>query len=256
MSIFTYKIQNIVNDKYYYGSTVAGKSRFYQHRTDLKRGDHHCIYLQRAYNKYGSDSFRYMIDIVFDNEEDARNHEQHIIDTVPNLYNTSKCASGGDLISYHPNKQEIIKKMKISLKKRYDNMTPEQRKQIYGKSGELNGMYGKTHTEEVKMKLSLRMKGNQYAKGTTRTEEHKLKLSKLAKNRKGSLYPFYGKHHSGKTKEILRQKNKGKLPTNIRPVIINGVEHESVTQAARNLGVSPGTIIYHIKKGRYHYKNP
>ena len=98
-----------------------------------------------------------------------------------NLYNVSKTASGGDLISYHPNREKKVEKIKLSLSKRYNNMTPEERKKIYGSPGHLNGMYGKTHTDEVKKKMLLRMIGNQYAKRSIRNDQTRKKFSLIAK---------------------------------------------------------------------------
>ncbi|NWK11317.1 NUMOD3 domain-containing DNA-binding protein [Clostridium cadaveris] len=42
------------------------------------------------------------------------------------------------------------------------------------------------------------------------TGETKLKISRRAKLRVGNLNPFYGKHHSEETKDIIRQEKKGK----------------------------------------------
>lgn len=39
---------------------------------------------------------------------------------------------------------------------------------------------------------------------------------------------------------------KGKKPINMRKVIIDNITYESITDASRNLSVSPGTIIFRI----------
>ena len=61
-----YKITNIINDKCYIGSTWRSfKSRYKQHLTKLNQGKHHCQHLQRAFDKYGKDSFTFeIIEIV------------------------------------------------------------------------------------------------------------------------------------------------------------------------------------------------
>ncbi len=53
--IGTYKIVNKINNKIYYGSSKHIK----KHKSQLKNNKHHCLYLQRAYNKYGANNFEY-----------------------------------------------------------------------------------------------------------------------------------------------------------------------------------------------------
>ena len=57
-------------------------------------------------------------------------------------------------------------------------------------SGENNGMYGKTHSEESKKKMSEKHKGKKLS------EEHKQKISKSTKGEKN---PMYGKKWETKT---------------------------------------------------------
>ena len=52
-----YKIENLVNGKFYIGSTVSLCRRQRQHWHELRRGDHHAVRLQAAWNKYGEDAF-------------------------------------------------------------------------------------------------------------------------------------------------------------------------------------------------------
>lgn len=56
-----YKIRNVVNGNYYIGSTVDSRKRFWAHRKALRQGIHDCAHLQRAWNKYGEDCFKFEI---------------------------------------------------------------------------------------------------------------------------------------------------------------------------------------------------
>ena len=56
-----YVIKNITNDKRYVGSAVNFYNRKKQHLSLLKRGLHHSVLLQRAWNKYGEKSFVFEI---------------------------------------------------------------------------------------------------------------------------------------------------------------------------------------------------
>lgn len=46
------------NSKVYVGSSVNLYKRLLEHARLLRGGKHHCLYLQRSYDKYGSESFR------------------------------------------------------------------------------------------------------------------------------------------------------------------------------------------------------
>lgn len=48
-----YCIENIQTGKKYIGQQVNIRSRWYQHRNELRRGIHCNDYLQKAWNKYG-----------------------------------------------------------------------------------------------------------------------------------------------------------------------------------------------------------
>lgn len=253
--IGTYKIKNIDSEKYYYGSSKNIYSRFKRHKSDLKKNTHHCIHLQRAYNKYGSDKFEYIIDIVYDTIQKAKIQEDYILNTDTNLYNVSKKSTGGDLISYHPNKKIILEKIKKAVIDRNKLLTTEQKKQLYGKKGARNGMFGKNHTDKVKLIISELNKGNNYAKGSTRSDEFKNKLSERMKNMSGVKNSFYGKFHTKESKEKMSKNKIGIIPVNRRIVICDNIEYESVKALAKFLGVSSALVIYRIKKGLYKYKN-
>jgi group I intron endonuclease len=61
MSQVIYKIINLVNEKFYVGSTTNKKVRFRQHRKLLRGNRHHCKHLQAAWNKYGEEKFDFAV---------------------------------------------------------------------------------------------------------------------------------------------------------------------------------------------------
>jgi len=62
-----YFIKNIINNKIYVGSSKDINCRIKRHKSSLKNNKHYNILLQRSYNKYGQESFEYLIiEIVFD----------------------------------------------------------------------------------------------------------------------------------------------------------------------------------------------
>lgn len=57
-----YSIFNKLNSKTYIGSSCDIKRRWRHHRQNLNRGVHHCIHLQRAWNKYGEHNFIFVVE--------------------------------------------------------------------------------------------------------------------------------------------------------------------------------------------------
>lgn len=56
-----YQISNTVNGKSYVGSAVDIQQRWRAHRSELNRGKHHSVALQRAWAKHGENSFGFSI---------------------------------------------------------------------------------------------------------------------------------------------------------------------------------------------------
>lgn len=56
-----YKIENIINGKCYIGQSINIKRRWEIHRSELKNNTHYNQYLQKAWNKYGENSFNFSI---------------------------------------------------------------------------------------------------------------------------------------------------------------------------------------------------
>lgn len=110
MKGYIYIIRNRINGKFYLGSTNNYHKRKLRHFNKLKKQKHHSIYLQRAFNKYSEKNFEF---IIIETCYDYLKREQYLFDNVINFkdsYNISKSATGGNLISNHPNRREIIKK--------------------------------------------------------------------------------------------------------------------------------------------------
>lgn len=92
MTTGIYGIFNKTNGKCYIGSSKDISTRWSGHRGQLRAGRHHSICLQRAYDKYGKDSFAFcIIELVC--ESDLIRCEQEWIDRLntvaPNGYNVS-----------------------------------------------------------------------------------------------------------------------------------------------------------------------
>lgn len=61
MDNLIYKIVNLLNGKFYVGSTTNMKERFRRHRILLRGNRHHCKHLQAAWNKHGEGNFVFVV---------------------------------------------------------------------------------------------------------------------------------------------------------------------------------------------------
>ena len=77
-----YAITCLSNGKCYVGSAVNLRGRFAQHMSQLGRGNHHGVRLQRAWAKYGPDAFLYEVLEVVPAKADLIAREQLHIDLL------------------------------------------------------------------------------------------------------------------------------------------------------------------------------
>lgn len=120
-----YKIVNKIDGKYYVGSSQNIQYRWTEHKRRLNGNCHHNDYLQHAWNKYGSESFDFIILESTDIDKtmvieqkylDIAKSEQHI------CYNLNFDVTGGNLTEYS--------KKKISLKLSGRKLSTETKEKI------------------------------------------------------------------------------------------------------------------------------
>lgn len=149
-----YCIENVVNHKKYIGQSVDIEYRWKQHKYELNRGCHDNDYLQKSWDKYGSDKFDFCIIELCDiSTLDER--EVYYID----LYNTLdrnngyNLTSGGSVNKYYS--EEICAKISQSLMGH--EVSLETRRKVSENhadvSGEKHPMYGRKHSSEAIEKM-------------------------------------------------------------------------------------------------------
>lgn len=236
---YIYIIQNMINGKFYLGSTINLNKRKLKHFRELRKNSHHSILLQRAVNKYGIENFKFII------IETSFNHierEQELLDKLnfKNMYNVSVCATGGDFIKNHPNRKEIIKRATEVLK------NAPRPKPKFGK--ENPNWKGGISISNCK-KCNTEINGN-----NTYCSKCYFELRDIS----GNKNPFYDKKHSEEFKKQMSESRKGKFNENqCKKVIINNIEYYSASEAARQLNVVTATILNRIRNKNfpnYNYK--
>ena len=92
-----YKILNIVNNKFYIGSSVNIGCRKSSHLHKLKKNKHSSPYLQNSYNKYGEMNFKSEV-LELCNRDYILEMEQRYIDNLLPEYNM--CPVAGSCLGY------------------------------------------------------------------------------------------------------------------------------------------------------------
>lgn len=124
-----YLIKNTSNDKVYVGSTTMSfNKRFLHHINRLRNNKHKNQHLQHAWNKYGENSFEFIILEVCEKSECLIQEQIYIDKYNNNSYNINLIASGTPNMS-----KEVIMKRAATMKKKYD-------------SGEIVSNFKKGHT--------------------------------------------------------------------------------------------------------------
>lgn len=241
---------------FYIGSTSKKDSRINSHIRELNKGTHYNDFLQKAWNNLSNNESYTVTFFYVDSRNEAFNLEQKWISyylTTGNPFLTNICPSarGGDNFTRHPNREEIIRNRVINQKIMFSNMGETRRKEIYGKNGSKNPMYGKKHTPEVRRKISEFLKGHSFNKGCKLSSEHIEKIRARQKLRTGSKNSFYGKKHSDSTKQKLRNYFLGKVPTNIRSVTADGIVFKSCADVSRYYKISQGLVTYRLKNKKW-----
>jgi group I intron endonuclease len=112
-----YVILNILNGKFYIGSTVNFWTRFRAHRADLNTNTHHSIFLQRTVNKNGIDNFEFHILQVVECADELSHSEQKYLDALcPHLRSIGYNVEG----AVNRRSKETIEKI-VATRKRNGN---------------------------------------------------------------------------------------------------------------------------------------
>jgi len=256
-----YKLTHVPSGHFYVGSTGNLKRRVKRHFYEMEKKSHcniNILNLIEAIGYFNRKDWSLSIEFSSAIESETRDYEVNAIGKDKDnklLLNIGLGAIGGDNLTQHSERQSIINKITEATRKTIAKMGEEERKAKWGKLGENNPMFGRTHKEESKINTRNAAVGNSYNRGKKRTKEQREAISKVASARIGAKNPFYGRHHSESTKVKLSQSMRGRKPTNQRPVSCNGLSYCGVTEASREICISPALVIYRIRSDKwdYHY---
>ena len=158
-----YCIENMINNKKYIGQSIHIHRRWSEHKYELNNNIHPNDYLQKSWNKYGADSFKFYV--VENCDIDMLNKQESY---YISLYNTMDGNYGYNL------KMDCVERRVISESTRAKlSLANSMRKTKPDVSGDKNPNYGKRASQETRDKIrNARL-------GTKASDETKKKLSLL-----------------------------------------------------------------------------
>ena len=151
-----YEILNTTNGHRYIGSAVSLRKRKHDHWRELRRDTHCNEHLQRAWNKYGEDAFKFDV-LEYWEPEFLVSFEQWWMNMLQPEYNIRPVAGSS-----------------LGVKR-----TAETRAKM--SAAMMGKLMGYKHTETTRARISAALMGNQRALGRKHTKEMKAKISAAMK---------------------------------------------------------------------------
>jgi group I intron endonuclease len=225
-----YKITCIITGKVYIGSSINIEKRWLYHKEDLRKDRHRNQILQRAWEKYGSENFKFEV-VEYIPEEALIEKEQYYIDlykAADKKYGYNICPAAGTTRGVkRPNanwgrvlsdetKQKIANslsgfkhspeaKANMSAARKGKKRAPMSEEQKQRLSEAKRGTHPNISPEK-RRELSERMKGNKFSVGLSPSEETREKLRVARKGRTPSL----GMTHTEEARAKISVAHKGK----------------------------------------------
>lgn len=273
MTQVIYKIVNLVNDKFYVGSTTNKKVRFRQHRKLLRGNRHHCKHLQAAWNKYGEEKFDFRVveevSVALSLQAvEERWLNEHVGKEY--CYNTGHSADAPWRNAPACKTPNFGRAMAQNQKEQISRSL----KEFYAQDYNNHPRVGTQHTEETKAKISATKKANPaaYWEGKKRSEETKAKISasqagmpkgpgrKVSEEGRAKIRANIeaGRSHMHWLGRKHTAEAKAKMSKRVASAAPDGavVEYESLTALLTALGLKMPTLNRALKSGKPLSKGP
>lgn len=201
-----YEILNTVNGKRYIGQSQNMKKRWTAHRWHLRRGAHHALPLQRAWDKYGEAAFKFL-PILTCQKSMLTFYEQQLLDKAKPEYNLCPIAEATRGSKRSPEAcAAISKRMQGNTILKGKKLPPEWCAAI---SAGLTG--GKRTPEQchalsvlhmgVPRSIASREKQSKAMMGQKKSSQH---AANISKGKKGKKFPPHTQEHKDKIAATMR----------------------------------------------------
>ena len=144
-----YRIYNIINGKFYVGSSKNIKRRKTEHFRMLRKGTHHNKHLQNSVDKYGIENFFFVVMEYCEEDEQFEREQFHLDSVIPAYtYNISTVAEGSN---------GTRRNMKGKNNPFWNKKHKQYSRNIMSKlqKGQNNNFYGCKHSDNSKLKMSI-----------------------------------------------------------------------------------------------------
>lgn len=187
-----YVIRNVRTNHLYVGQSTRTGDRWLHHKSCLRRNSHGNPHLQNSWNKYGEESFEFLV--VQTTSRDVATlaeSEQFWIDTLTPEYNIAPVAGSNLGVKHPPRPPGFSERMrKQSTGRRHSPETIDLLKKIAAESDY-------RHPPEIRKKISSGLKGKPFVM----TERRRARYAK----QRGVVYP--------QAIEAMRAANLGRVPS-------------------------------------------
>ena len=258
MKNVVYKIRNIINGHYYIGSTVDSRKRFWAHRKDLRNNVHVCVHLQRAWNKYGEDAFKFEIVQKLHSRNDLFPTEQKLLNEhfgKDYCYNVAAYADAPMRDASPEMRARLAERTKAWLERdghprqgvpHTDESKQQMSESRTGKAaGPEHYRYGKTVSPEVRKRIGDAQRGKPKAPGRKVSAEGMEKIRAAAAA--GHYSHWTGRNHT--------EESKAKMSKRVIELTTN-TEFPSLTAVLEEYGLKMPTLRRALKADKPISKGP
>jgi|SRR5579859_1849469 len=235
-----YFITCSVNGKIYVGSAKDLHTRWAEHVSLLNLQKHFNRNLQRAWLKYDKDSFTYRIHEQLGeyNKKFFFERENFWMDKLraegKRLFNIAR-AQGGWGEETKLRVMEIGAKIGATLRKMYNAMSDEERKQKYG------------HRKDIPLSEAHKVHLRNFWKDKPKSETHK---ANMRIGQRENVSPERKKQRK-KNMSIVGKSRRGSIPSNAKPILFRGVEYSSAPECKRKTGFTMHQILLEVYGPNY-----
>lgn len=269
-----YKIRNVVNGKFYVGSTTDTRERFRTHRNKLRAAKHHCTHLQAAWSKYGEECF--VFEVV---EQVGAVDALQAAEDVWLLAHVGKehCYNVGvrSGAPWRGGAKEVHPCFGVPKSEQTRAAIAASLTAVYAADPTAHPRYGKTHSEESRAKMSASRTGKMagekhYRFGQTLSAEVREKIGAAQRGVKkgprvltdegrakikaaaaaGHYASFTGKKHTEEAKAKMSRPVQATAPEGTTTT------YPSITALRESLGLKPSTVNRALKFGLPLAKGP
>lgn len=271
MTQVIYKIINLVNDKFYVGSTTNKKVRFREHRKQLRGNRHHCKHLQAAWNKYGEEKFTFVVVEEVPIEQNLAQAEDKWLQEhygKPYCYNSGAAAVAPWRGKYGPSHFNFGHVMNEGQKQQISASL----KQFYAQDYFNHPRVGKTHSEETRQRIRQAKLANPTRawQGKVRDDETRKKIGDAQRGKPksprmlteegrakvmaaaaaGRYSHWQGRQHTEEAKQKMRKRIRAHPPTG------ESIEYDSLTAVLIALRLKMPTLSRALKSKKPLSKGP